>query len=276
MFDGPDGTKLHDEWYAPTSKPRATVLITHGYAEHGGRYKELAETIAAAGFAAMTWDYRGHGRAGGKRGHISSWSEYLGDLDAAVAVARDKGGGAPVILLGQSHGALIILTALEKRAPAGVEAAVLSSPWLGVAMKVPMVKVAAGKLMSRVFPSLSMSNELDPKNFTHDEGKLAEYRADTLCHHVATARWYTEAMSAQARCLEDAGRVTIPTLWLVSGDDHISDVATTRRVFEKAGPSDKDKELRVYDGFFHEIWNEVKRKDVMAELVTWLGKRHPM
>ncbi|MFH1466651.1 MAG: alpha/beta hydrolase, partial [Pseudomonadota bacterium] len=44
-----DGTKLQLTIWEPTEHTR-TLLITHGLAEHMGRYQHVADTFAAAGY----------------------------------------------------------------------------------------------------------------------------------------------------------------------------------------------------------------------------------
>src|SRR5262249_41080239 len=75
--DGPTSVDLWAEDYPSARQPpRASVLIVHGYAEHGGRYADVARRLAGAGFAVSTFDYRGHGRAGGPRGHCDRFTDY--------------------------------------------------------------------------------------------------------------------------------------------------------------------------------------------------------
>ena len=58
---------LYAEIFMPAEAPRGIVLITHGYAEHCGRYHEVAHVIVNAGWAAISYDVRGHGRSPGSR-----------------------------------------------------------------------------------------------------------------------------------------------------------------------------------------------------------------
>jgi alpha-beta hydrolase superfamily lysophospholipase len=68
-----DGTEiaLH-HWPHPGA--RAQVLVLHGYGEHAGRYRELAEALTAAGYDVVACDHRGHGSSGGHRAASSSAS----------------------------------------------------------------------------------------------------------------------------------------------------------------------------------------------------------
>src|SRR3979409_521458 len=94
---------LYTEQFLPKDTPRGTVLITHGYAEHCGRYHEVAHVIVAAGWAALAYAARGHGQSPGVRGFIDRFDAYLEDLTAMQKAARALApAGAPLVLLGHS------------------------------------------------------------------------------------------------------------------------------------------------------------------------------
>jgi alpha-beta hydrolase superfamily lysophospholipase len=279
FFDASDGLKLFCDWYLPAdaaATPRAVIVVAHGYGEHAGRYAQVARRLAAGGFAVMTFDTRGHGQAGGRRGHCDAFDEFLLDLDRACGQARAGVPDRPLAILGHSHGGLVTLRALAEpgRTPKGVAAAVLASPFLGLALKVPPVKAAVGRLASRLFPKLSLPNGIDPKTLSHDSRVAEAYMSDRFNHHVATARWFTEVTAAQAYVAANASHITLPTLWLVAGGDLVADSAAARRVYEAAGG---DKTLRVYDGLYHELLNETDadRERVLGDLEAWLSARFP-
>lgn len=271
FFEAADGLQLYAEHHPPDGAPRGGALVVHGYADHCGRYAEVCRELAAAGFYALAFDYRGHGRAGGPRGHCDRFDEYLGDLDRAHALLRAEVGDRPTVLVAHSHGGLIGLRALTDPArPVRFSAAVLSSPFLGIAMKVNPVKVVLGRVMSRVYPTLAMPNGIVIEHLTHDAAILEATRKDALRHGVATARWFTEMVAAQEFVHEHAGRLPLPTLWLVAGGDRVVDAQATRQVYDRAGG---DKHLEWYDGFYHEVFNEVGRERVFARLKDWLSAR---
>ncbi|MBC7973575.1 MAG: alpha/beta fold hydrolase, partial [Myxococcales bacterium] len=96
---------LYTETFLPAGTPKGVVLISHGYAEHCGRYHEVAHVIVNAGWAVLSYDVRGHGKSPGERGYIDRFSIYLDDLTAMHAAARALvAPSAPLILLGHSHG----------------------------------------------------------------------------------------------------------------------------------------------------------------------------
>jgi len=259
---------LYAETFVPSGTPKGLVLVTHGYAEHCGRYRELANVIVAAGWVAVSYDVRGHGKSPGVRGFIDHFDTYLHDLRAVLAEAKKLvPAGAPVVLLGHSHGSLITLRALCDDRPPDVKAAIISSPFLGLRMKVPAYKKLLARVASRVAPKLAQPNALRVEDLTSDKQKQQERVVDKLCFDIATARWFTEAAEAQDYVASHAGRIKIPTTWLVGGDDPIADPVRSRDVAAKV-PKAQYHDLR---GLKHEVFNETTRADVFAEVTRALA-----
>ncbi|WP_428262971.1 alpha/beta hydrolase [Haliangium sp.] len=266
QFAATGGVGLYGEWFA-ADQPRATALVLHGYLEHCGRYRELAHVLTAAGVATLTYDMRGHGRAEGQRSYIGSFGDYLDDLDAAAAELDRRAAELspertlPRLLIGHSNGALTALRALcdPARAPAGITAAILSSPFLGFKVKVPALKAFVGKIAGRFLPTLSLPSELPLEHLTSDPDKQRERRLDTLCNDVASSGWFLAVQETHAYVAAHASAVALPTLWVVGGDDHIADPAVSRTVSSQLGTAPRYHELA---GFQHEVFNERERGQV--------------
>jgi alpha-beta hydrolase superfamily lysophospholipase len=145
---------------------------------------------------------------------------------------------------------------------------VLSSPYLALAMKVPAVKAVAGKVVSKIFPTLAMKTGLDPSVLSHDQDVVEKYAADPLVSNIATARWFTEIQEAQATAVQQAGGIKCPMLMLLAGDDRLVSAPVSKNLF--AGAASADKTLHEYDDYYHEVFNEVGRDKVLADLRTWL------
>jgi alpha-beta hydrolase superfamily lysophospholipase len=273
-FPSKDGLALHGELYQHPS-PRGAAIVLHGYAEHCGRYREVAHVLHQAGLAALTFDMRGHGRAAGARGHALRFDEFLGDVEAAIGeLDRRVPGELPLALICHSHGGLVGLRLLADpwRCPKRIRCAVMSSPFVRLRMKVSPVKRMGARWVGFLLPNLSLPNEIPIDKLTHDAGKLAERRVDTLCHEVAGARWYNEALGAQAWVQEFAHRVAVPTLWLIGGDDFIADPAAARAVAERvAGPA----KIHVLEGQYHEVFNETARASTFDLLRAFLVENFP-
>lgn len=277
-FASSDGTELYGEWFVP-ARPRAAVLVMHGYQEHCGRYRELAHVLTQAGLACFTYDMRGHGRAEGQRSYIAGIGDYLDDLDAAlVELGRlvdeiSPGVVLPRIIIAHSNGGLILLRALTDptRAPAPLAAAVLSSPFLGLKAKVSPIKQMVGKLAGRWMPTLSLPSDLPIEHLTSDPDKQNERRLDTLCSDVASSGWYVASQDAQLHVTAYIERVTLPTLWLVAGADRVADAEVTRGLRPRL-PAATYHDL---EGMEHEVFNERERGRVFALLRDFLDQVLP-
>lgn len=274
-FSSADHTPLCADFYEPEAgdSPEGTIVLIHGYCEHRGRYQRTAQDLAQKGYRVVVGDLRGHGEAGGQRAHVTRFSEYLDDTAAILAQAarhaRPVGEGMPPFLLGHSMGGLIALRYLQERAREGdLRGLILSSPFLGIKVQVPAWKRLLGQAASRAVPGLSLPNDLDPALLSHDPEIGRAYATDPLVSHIATARWFTEAQLAQAQALRRAPGVRLPVLLLQAGDDRIVDQAASQALFDRLGG--KDKVFTLYPGLFHEIFNEVERDRVLADVVSWL------
>jgi len=259
---------LYAEQFVPGGTPKGVVLITHGYAEHAGRYRELANVIVQAGWAALSYDVRGHGKSPGTRGYIDRFDVYLDDLAAMQAAARALApASAPLVLLGHSHGGLITLRALCDEHPPDVKAAIVSSPYLALRLQVPTYKKLLARVASRVAPKLAQPNALRVEDLTSDRGKQQERVADTLCLDIATARWFTEAARAQDYVATHARRITVPTTWLVGAADPIADPARSRAIAATVPGADYHDLV----GLKHEVFNETTRDNVFAYVTRVLA-----
>jgi alpha-beta hydrolase superfamily lysophospholipase len=281
FFASGDGLALYSE-YVTAERPRGVLVLSHGYGDHCGRYRALARHLAVRGFAVFAFDYRGHGRSQGRLGFCRHFSDYVNDLEAACLAARRAAHGAPVGIIAHSHGSLVALAALIARADGADEGgdqlalappilgAVLSSPYLLPAFRVSRLDRALAGLASRILPSLAKPTSLQPEQLSHDHTVIASHRADPLSHHIATARWFTECAAAQESVRRRVDRIDQPTLWLIGTEDTIADQAANRRAFETARG---DATLNVYEGFRHELFNEVDSARVFADVAAWLLAR---
>lgn len=253
-----DGTRLNLSHWAAEGPP---VLLVHGLAEHMGRYDHVAAALNQGGFDVWGLELRGHGHSAGQRGHVGRWTDYGDDVHAALAHID-----APAFVVAHSMGGLVLTSVLLDR-PDGIRAAVLSNPLFGTSFEPPKIKVAAGKVLTHIWPTLSLPNELDTSHISRDQSEVDKYVADKLVYSVITPRWGTEMMDAQADVLSRPGDLKTPTLLLSGSDDKI---CSSPKAQEWAGKAGAD--IKVYDGYYHELFNEppAERAVVLADLVAWL------
>ena len=267
-----DGLKLFYRHYRADSE-RARMVISHGLGEHAGRYGNVLERVVPKGISVWAPDHRGHGRSGGNRGHVIKFDQYVADLRATVALAgSDLPAAMPCFLLGHSLGGLIAL-AFALKHPDLVDGLVVSSPCLGMVIEVPPVKKALGSFMSRLWPGLTMGNELDAAHISRDPAVVSAYESDPLVHDRVSARFFTELMQAIEAVNQQALALKVPVLMQVADEDFLVNAESSKLFFDNL--TVEDKTLHVYEGMYHEIYNAppAEKKRVLDDLEEWLERK---
>jgi acylglycerol lipase len=265
-FRGARGLQIFEQSWKPDAVPIAVVIVSHGFAEHSGRYAYLAHQLVRAGYAVRALDHRGHGRSEGKRTSIVRFSDYTDDLRSVIDVTRRQWPGRSLYLLGHSMGGLIALS-LVVSDPSGIDALVVSAPVMSTG-DASRVTVAAGKLLSRMAPELGVLRPpLD--RISRDPAVVRAYNTDPLVFRTKIrARLGAEILTTIARVDAALPSLSIPLLVMQGSEDGLVDPSCGPHVYERAGSPDKT--LKMYDGLWHEIFNEPERDAVIADLVAWL------
>lgn len=267
-FDGvgrvPIYWQRHDARGGP---PRGVLLLSHGYAEHVGRYAEWIEHCTGRGIAVVALDHRGHGRSGGPRGHCRDFSEFVADLRQLNDLAASWWPKTPRVLLGHSMGGLIGFLYLLAH-PNTVKAAALSAPALRVPPPAPPWVLRIARALGRVFPRLPLSTKLNADVLSRDPAVGPAYVADPLVHRAATAGAFRAITNAQNRAFAEASRCFVPLLILQGDADRLVDPTAPSEI---AARLTCPHELVLLPGFYHELLNEppAERAKVVARLDEW-------
>jgi len=269
-FVTPDGVRLWERAWLPEGETVAAVIVVHGFVEHSGRYAELAAALNQHGFAVYSADLRGHGRSEGERVFVSSFQEYLTDVDTLLGRVRQREPGKPVFLFGHSMGGLIALQfALQRQAELRgliVSGAVVRLgsrvfPWLR------RLAVVAGWLLPRV-RLVRMGGGM----VARDPAVVADFRGDPLVFHDRfPLRTGAEIIRAGREIETRLEEFHLPLLILHGTGDVVTDPEGSRQLYARA--DSPDKTLQLYEGLYHDLLHEPEREQVIAELVAWLSPR---
>ncbi|MCC6624728.1 MAG: lysophospholipase [Deltaproteobacteria bacterium] len=272
IHQGHKGVPIHWRLDRPdgAGAPRALVLVSHGVAEHMGRYQHVSDALVAAGYAVARLDHRGHGASGGPRVFVERFGDYVTDLHAVLGVVKLRVGAPKTFLLGHSMGGLIAIHHLLAH-PGAVDGAVVSGPALGLSLAVPAWKDALGKVMSTVWPKLAIPTGVDPGLVSRDPAVVSAYANDPQVTKKATARWYTELLAAQKDANERALELGGPLLVLVGGLDKLVSVSAIERWFPRVAA--QDKTIIPYPALYHEVMNEPEKDVVLGDIRRWLDAR---
>jgi alpha-beta hydrolase superfamily lysophospholipase len=261
-----DGTPLLTRWWPTAGDPWGTILVVHGLGEHSGRHDATGGRFAAAGLVATSYDHRGFGASGGRRGHVDEWDDLLDDVEDRLDA--DRSDGLPAAIYGHSLGGLIVADYLLSDRPRP-DAAVLSAPALGGGNAV-LRTLAAG--LARVRPTLPISNPWDAEKIARDPQPPIVADSDRLGVSHTTVRLAHDLFEAMdrvnARLVEDGG-FPLPTLVVHGGDDRLVPTAST--AFLEQFPT---TERRVYPGVRHEPHHDpLDGERIVDEMIAWLRGR---
>lgn len=269
QFTGCEGVVIHTQsWLVQPA--RASVVVVHGLGEHGGRYAHVAQALAALGCAVHALDHRGHGRSGGPRAFVDRWDHVVADVDRFIDRVRQAAPAPPLFLLGHSMGGAIALASALGR-PAPLSGLILSGPAVDLA-GAPVLARSLGKLLSVLAPRLGML-AVDPSQVSRDPQTVADYVADPLNFHgKVPARTIGEMVRFAEALPPRLPGLRLPLLALHGGADRLAGPAGSRMVVERAGS--QDKTLEVYEGLYHEIFNEPPddRARVIGDLCAWVSR----
>ena len=279
--------------WKPEGQPKAIVQIVHGMAEHIGRYDRMARALNAAGFLVAGKNHRGHGENAEIKGFFAErngWDVLLEDAHAVSLNLKKQYPGAPFFLLGHSMGSFL---AREYALRFGKELDGLILEGTGFYGK-PLC--AAGGILARLSPKRKPANFVNRISFagnnkafapgrtgfewlSRDEKEVDKYVADPLCGFCFTGSAFADFFGGLA-ALTNASRLenmpkALPVYFMSGEKDPVGrmgeGVKKVAGQFKKAGM--ENVTVSLYPDARHELFNELNRDEVTADLIAWLDGR---
>lgn len=270
FLDGVKDAKIFTRSWRPQGKPRAVVAIVHGFNSHSGYFSWVAEQFVADGLAAYALDLRGRGKSSGERFYVDKFADYVSDVVALIAYAKSKEPGLPVFLLGHSAGGVVsCVYALEHQN----EIAGLVCESFANEVAAPDFALAVLKGVSHIAPHAHVY-KLNNKDFSRDPKVVETMNNDPLiANESQPAQTAAEMVHADERLKKEFSLIKLPVLILHGTADKVTKPDGSRRFYEKAGSADKT--LKLYEGHFHDLLNDLGKEDVMADIKGWIDGRIP-
>jgi acylglycerol lipase len=267
-FTGTGGLRIHLRTWDAAGAPRAVVAICHGVNSHGGQHAWTAEQLAARGFAVLALDLRGRGRSEGERFYVEDVGDYVADVRGMLSIARDRYPGVPIYLLGHSAGGVVSCTfALDHQDE--IDGLICES--FAFQVPAPGFVLSAIKGLSHVAPRLGVLT-LRMKDFTRDPAALAVLEADPLTKdETQPAATVAALVRADERLHDSFGEITLPVLILHGTDDRATVCRGSEYFHDHAGSADKT--LKIYEGHYHDLLNDIGKEGVLTDIVGWIEAR---
>jgi alpha-beta hydrolase superfamily lysophospholipase len=253
---------------SPGEHARAVIIFVHGLGEHIQRYSYWIELFNKEGISFAGVDLPGHGRSDGMRGYIKNYALLVNMLDILIDTSRKTFPGVPLFIYGHSLGGGIALDYLLRNNPR-VKGAIITSPWLRLSFQPAGIKILMASLMKYIFPCLLQPSGLNVSHLSHDVDVVEKYEADPLVHNKISVSLFYSAMNAANYSLTNAAELKVPTLLMHGSEDLITSPEGSREFAEKS----EKAELKIWDGGFHELHNELFKDEVFKYIINWINTK---
>lgn len=254
----------------PASSPKAVVILVHGLGEHCQRYESLAVHLNSAGYAVSSMDLPSHGKSDGIRGHINSFNDFEEALLKLHTHTQMLYHSTPLFLLGHSMGGLIatkfLLNHQDKFAGAMLSGAAILSPQEPPAWQVVIIKIIA-----KLFPKAPML-ALDASAVSRDPKVVEKYMNDPLVSQAKlSAQFLVSMTNTMDECKDKAKSIHLPIKIMHGSADVMTAPQGSQLLYDSI--TSKDKMITLYEGLYHEIFNEPEAEKIFDELVHWMDQR---
>jgi alpha-beta hydrolase superfamily lysophospholipase len=266
-FQGARDIKIYYQGWLPEADVKGVLLVVHGLGEHSGRYLNVVNHFVPLGYAVYGLDHIGHGKSGGPREMVESFDDFTDTLTIFHQMVADWQAGKPIFILGHSMGGLItsyyLLDHQDK-----FQGAIISAPAVKIGEGISQATITMAKILSRIAPKMGMV-ALDVNTISRDPDVVNAYVNDPLVFHGKTpARLAAEMLKAMLRVNAEVSHITLPFIAVHGSKDSLADPAGSQILYDLA--SSKDKTLKIYEGLYHEVFNEPEREQVLKDVELWL------
>lgn len=268
-FKTGDGLSIFCQSWVPAS-PKAVIVLSHGYAEHSGRYQHVVDALLEQNYAVYALDHRNHGQSDGEKGYIADFSKFIGDLHQFVQKVKNSHPDSKMILLAHSMGALIA-THYVIAHPHEFDLLVFSAPYLIDGSGTSPLLIRLSNVLGSLLPRLPIK-ALDSSAVSRDPAVVKDYDSDPLnSRNKIRARTGAQLLAAGPKAFQRASEITTPILIMHGDADALASVEGSRTLNDLI--TSDDKSLRIYKGLYHEIMNEPEQDQVIADIIEWIRQR---
>lgn len=257
-------------WNPSSEHPEKScgVYLLHGTGEHAGRYEQLAQRLAGAGYRVGAHDHPGHGQSDGTRGLIDPPGALVTQAAIQIQQFALETGSSPIVFA-HSLGC-VIATELVLEHGLNVKALILSAP--AFVPQMSWFNRLQLTILSLVAPMFRVEIPYNPSLLTSDPEQQKIAQADALNHGYKSASLIGWLVRSGGRSLGLAQSLDTPTLLLIAGADSVVDSEQTRS-FASSVPGHRIT-VHEYDGYLHEILNETpeRRALVLDDIEAWLNR----
>ncbi|GMP94940.1 hypothetical protein CsSME_00044191 [Camellia sinensis var. sinensis] len=260
-------------WFPVSGELKGIMVVIHGLNEHSGRYADFARQLNSCNFGVYAMDWIGHGGSDGLHGYVPSLDHVVADTGAFLEKIKLENPGMPCFLFGHSTGGAVVLKAASyPHIEQMLEGIILTSPALRVKPAHPIVGAVA-PLFSLVVPRYQFkgANKRGIPVSRDPAALLAKYSDPLVYTGPMRVRTGHEILRISSYLLRNFKSVTIPFFVLHGTADKVTDPLASQDLYEEAASEFKD--IKLYEGFLHDLLFEPEREEVAQDIIDWMEKR---
>ncbi|HEV7767043.1 MAG TPA: alpha/beta hydrolase [Thermoanaerobaculia bacterium] len=265
---GVGGLNLSVRSWRPEGEARAVVIIVPGFNSHSAYYAWAAEQLTADGLAVYAVDLRGRGKSDGERFYVQDFGEYVSDVDSVMKLAKSRDANLPVLLLGHSAGGVVsCIYTLEHQS----ELAGLICESFAHQVPAPDFVLAVLKGLSHIAPHAHVLH-LKNEDFSRDPAAVQAMNDDPLiANETQPTQTVAQMVLADERLKKEFPLITLPVLILHGTLDKATKPSGSQLFYDTTGSTDKT--LKLYEGHFHDLLNDVDKELVISDIKGWIAAR---
>lgn len=285
-----DNKELELYTWDNVASPKAVVKISHGMAEHAGRYEGFAQYLNDKGYIVVSNDHRGHGKSstldslGYADGDI--FADNMQDQIQLVDYCKEKY-KLPVILFGHSYGSFVTQAAMQNGCRA--DGYILCGSNYIKGLSYSLCGVIANNLCKNRgvrYPATTIANlsfgmyekKMPGKNcwLNRVQEEVDKYNNDPMCGFVCSASFYRSFMKGIKPLYKKESYSNIDTtkpLLIISGDaDAVGEYGkgVKKLINFYTNTVKLSVTSHLYPGARHEIMLESNKQEVYDDIYNWL------
>jgi len=251
---------------------KAGLLIVHGIAEHGNRYRHAAAALAQNAIACFVYDQQGHGEFPGPRTHVADFADFADDLELVGRKLRERFPRLPLFVWGHSMGSVVVtLAAIDGLT--WTQGAITTGCALHAVPKLDGVVGWVARVAAALVPGLRIGLGIDATKLSRVAEIQRLHMSDPLVPRTASLKLLHGFALACRKCTANLAAITKPWLAVHGEADEVCPQSGSRALI--AGLGSTDKLLVTYPGLLHEVHNEDDhaRAQLFELMSRWILER---
>ncbi|KAL0330377.1 UNVERIFIED_CONTAM: hypothetical protein Sradi_5024400 [Sesamum radiatum] len=229
-------------WFPVSGELKGILIIIHGLNEHSGRYSHFAKQLNSCNFGVYAMDWIGHGGSDGLHGYVPSLDHVVADTAAFLEKVRVDNPGVPCFLFGHSTGGAVVLKAVA-----------------------PIFSMVVPRFQFKGANKRGIPVSRDPAAL------LAKYSDPLVYTGPIRVRTGHEILRITSYLTRNFQSITVPFFVLHGTADRVTDPLASQDLYNEA-PS-KFKDIKLYEGFLHDLLFEPEREEIAQDIIDWMEKR---